>query len=308
VLIGTIFAASTLLTPHYVIYKQQFGFSQITLTLVFAVYVLGNLCALLVFRRVSHKIGRRVTALSAIAVGIVSAAIFLLAQSTAWLYGGRILSGLGIGVAAGSATAWLAELIGGKDKTRATALATSSNFIGLGCGALLAGLVAEYAPWPLHLPFAVYLVALLIAAFLVARAPKTVRDTGRGGGRAATAAVPRAIRAQFVVPTVTGFGTMAIAGFYAALEPTILADNLNQKSHAVAGLVFFELCVVVALTVLTTQQIKSRTAMLWSLALMLPSVALTVAAQVLASMTVMIAAATCCAVATGLGYRGSSRS
>ncbi|MFK4381723.1 sugar phosphate permease [Bradyrhizobium sp. USDA 223] len=45
--------------------------------------------------------------------------------------------------------------------------------------------------------------------------------------------------------------------------------------------------------------------MLCSLDLMLPSVALIVAAQFQASMALMIAAITLCAVAVGLGYRGS---
>ncbi|TIT29309.1 MAG: MFS transporter, partial [Mesorhizobium sp.] len=40
-MIAVLFAGSTVLTPLYVIYKQAFGFSQITLTLVYAVYVLG---------------------------------------------------------------------------------------------------------------------------------------------------------------------------------------------------------------------------------------------------------------------------
>ena len=36
--IGAAFAGSTLVTPLYAIYMEQFGFSQITLTLVYAAY------------------------------------------------------------------------------------------------------------------------------------------------------------------------------------------------------------------------------------------------------------------------------
>ena len=35
-MIGVMFAGSTLLTPLYIIYKQKFGFSGITLTLIYA--------------------------------------------------------------------------------------------------------------------------------------------------------------------------------------------------------------------------------------------------------------------------------
>jgi hypothetical protein len=49
VMIGAAFAGSTLITPLYVIYKEQFAFPQVTLALVYGAYVLGNLVALLFF-------------------------------------------------------------------------------------------------------------------------------------------------------------------------------------------------------------------------------------------------------------------
>src|SRR6476620_3435852 len=53
------FIATTLPTPLYVIYEHTFGFSRVTLTLIYAVYVVGNLVALLLFGRTSDVIGRR---------------------------------------------------------------------------------------------------------------------------------------------------------------------------------------------------------------------------------------------------------
>jgi sugar phosphate permease len=117
--------------------------------------------------------------------------------------------------------------------------------------------------------------------------------------------VPSNIRAQFVAPAVTGFGAMALVGFYAALAPTVLADQLHQTSHAVAGAIFLELAAVVAASIVATQSLSSRAAMLWGLALMPPSVALVVAAQLEGSMSIMIIATALCGVAAGLGYRGS---
>lgn len=74
--IGALFAGSTIATPLYVIYKQQFGFSQITLTLIYAVYVIGNLIALLAFGRMSDEAGRRRTAIIAIGIAITGALVF----------------------------------------------------------------------------------------------------------------------------------------------------------------------------------------------------------------------------------------
>ncbi|TIW95974.1 MAG: MFS transporter, partial [Mesorhizobium sp.] len=116
--------------------------------------------------------------------------------------------------------------------------------------------------------------------------------------------VPEEIRARFVAPAVTGFGAMALVGFYAALAPSILAQQLHETNHAVAGALFFELAIVTAISIVVLMHMKSHKAMLAALALMIPSVLLVVAAQMLASMVLMIAATACCGVVAALGYRG----
>ncbi|MER8637127.1 MFS transporter [Mesorhizobium sp. M1365] len=305
-MIAALFAGSTALTPLYIIYKQVFGFSQITLTLVYAVYVIGNLAALLMLGRVSDVIGRRPMALAGMAVAVVSAVVFLFAENVAWLDIARILSGLGIGVGAGTGTAWLAELLPTDDKSQAATIATSTNFLGLGLGALGAGLLAEYAPWPLRLTFVVYLAMLATVTLLVWRTRETVSRPGKLAdvSMRPRLSVPDAIRANFVAPAVTGFGAMALVGFYAALAPSILAQQLQVTNHAEAGALFFELAIVTAATIVATARLSSRAAMFAALALMIPTVALIVAAQVFASMTIMIAGTALCGVAAALGYRG----
>jgi MFS family permease len=308
VMIGALFAGSTVVTPLYIMYKQAFGFSQISLTLIYAAYVIGNLCALLFLGRLSDQVGRRPMAIIGMVLAIASALVFLLARGTAWLYCGRILSGLAIGIGAGTGTAWLAELIGEESKARATVIATAANFTGLGIGALTAGALAEYADWPLQLPFAIYLVALLAVSVLVWLAPETVAQPQAQMEAISfrpRVSVPAEIRAKFIAPAVTGFGAMALVGFYAALAPTLLANQLRITNHAIAGAVFLELAVVVAGAIVATRQLASRTAMLAALALMLPSVALLVAAQLETSLTLLLIATAVCAVASGLGYRGS---
>jgi MFS family permease len=308
VMIGVLFAGSTVVTPLYVIYKQQFGFSQISLTLVYAAYVLGNLAALLLFGRLSDEIGRRRTAVSAMAIAIASAAVFLFARNIASLYAGRILSGLAIGIGAGTGTAWLAELIAREDKSSATVIATSANFVGLGIGALASGMLAEYAPLPLRLPFVVYLAMLAAVAAMVWFTRETVSRPAPNVADLSVRprlSVPRSIRTKFVAPAVTGFGAMALVGFYAALAPSLLAEQLHETSHAAAGAIFLELAVVVAASIVATKSLSSRLAMLWALALMVPSVALVVAAQVAGSIALMVVATAVCGLAAGLGYRGS---
>lgn len=307
-LIGALFAGSTIATPLYVIYKQQFGFSQITLTLIYAVYVIGNLTALLVFGRMSDEVGRRRTAVIAIGIAITGALVFLFAHGVASLYVARVLSGLAIGIGAGTGTAWLAELIAEQDRSRATVIATIANFTGLGLGALIAGLLAEYVALPLRTPFIAYLAVLVVVAALLALARETVDRPLAAFAQLSIrprAGVPSSIRPRFVAPAVTGFGAMALVAFFAALAPSVLANELHVTSHALAGAIFLELAAAVALVIALTRSLSSRTAMLWSLGLMLPSLALLVTAQFVGSLGVMIASTATCGVAAGLGYRGS---
>ena len=111
--------------------------------------------------------------------------------------------------------------------------------------------------------------------------------------------------AEFVAPALTGFGAMALVGFFAAIGPTVLAQDLHETNHAVAGALFGEMAIIVSATILATQSMSSGTAMRLGLWPMIPSVALFVSAQVLASMWLLIVATAFCAVAAGLGYRGS---
>lgn len=104
------YVGSTLVTPLYVLYESEFGFSELVLTLVFAAYSAGNVASLFLLGRISDQIGRRRTTLAAIAVAAAATLVFLFAAGTAWLFAGRFLSGLAIGIASGAATAWIVDL------------------------------------------------------------------------------------------------------------------------------------------------------------------------------------------------------
>jgi MFS family permease len=119
--IGVMFMGSTLVAPLYGLWREEFGFSELVLTLVYAAYVAGNLAALFLFGRLSDQIGRRRASLPALALGGLAMLVFLAAPSAAWLVVGRVLSGLAIGVATGIGTAWVTELVPGEDKARASA-------------------------------------------------------------------------------------------------------------------------------------------------------------------------------------------
>jgi MFS family permease len=239
--IGSAFMGSSLITPLYASYQKAFGFSEITLTLIYAAYVLGNLGALLFLGKLSDRIGRRPVALTAVAVGCCSMLLFLFAHGTLWLVLARILSGVSVGIATGTGAAWLSDI--SEDKHHATIVTNAANAFGFALGPLLAGPLVQWSPRPLQFPFYVFLPILVIAGVLVAQAQESVKDP-----KPITAdlvrprlGVPAEIRAQFIALAVAAFGIFAIVGFYAGLIPTTLARDLHRPSPVLAAAIVCEL-------------------------------------------------------------------
>ncbi|MFZ2004278.1 MAG: MFS transporter [Stellaceae bacterium] len=306
--LGVLFVGATLPSPLYPLYSATFGFGGVTLTLIYATYVLGNLAALLLGGRLSDQIGRRRAMAPALGLAIAGALVFLFAQNTAWLYAARILSGLATGLGSGAATAWLAELQPRGHRAAGAMLATAGNFLGTAVGPLLGGLLAAFAGWPLRLCYVVYLVLLAVAVPALWAAPETVTQrppSASGASLRPRLGVPRQIRLEFLRPAVTAFVTFALVGFYAALVPSLLRDSLRLPSPAVSGGIICGLFLVATIVAAVSRGVAARTAMLWGLAMLLPSVALLVGVQVANSMPLLLAATACAGIAGALGYRGS---
>lgn len=166
---------TTLPTPLYGLYREQIGFSELIVTVVFAVYAVGVIAALLIAGGFSDVLGRRPVLLAALGLAALSAVCFLSERGLPLLYTGRVLSGFSAGLLSGTGTAAVLELAPPDRRGRAGLAATAANMGGLGLGPLLSGLLAEYAPWPLKLPFVAHLALLAIAMVVVCLLPETVR-------------------------------------------------------------------------------------------------------------------------------------
>jgi MFS family permease len=305
-MIGVMFMGSTIVTPLYSLYAHEFSFSAVVLTLIYAAYVIGNLTSLFFFGGVSDRAGRRRIVLRALLLAAVSTSIYIFASSTPWLVAARVLSGFAIGLAAGAGTAWIAELDTATDKTRAALIAVVGNFAGVALGPLISGLLAQYAPWPLRLPFVIYIAIVAVTAVFIARSPETVNaGAAQSVQHRASMSIPHSIRARFVAPAVTAFVMFALYGFYFSLAPSVLADSLHQSNRAVGGAVVFELGLVSAATILVTRRLASRTCMLLALILLIPSLVLLIVAQARGSLPLLLVGTTLSGISGALGYRGS---
>ncbi|QNK01149.1 MFS transporter [Dyella telluris] len=305
--LAVMFVAATLLTPLYPLYRRSFGFGEITLTLVYSSYVLGNIGALFFFARLSDQAGRRFMVWPAIGVALASTAAFGLASGVAWLFVGRALSGFATGLASSTMAAWITELQP-EGANAGAVTASAANFVGLAAGPWLSALAAQFNVHPLRLPFAVYAALLVLTGIVLVRVPETVPHPQRRPAEWSLRprlGIPRDILASFISPAVTAFLTFALFGFYAALIPGMLAEALKESRPVVSAAVVFGLFAVAAAMVVIARRLPSRTAMLGGLSLFPPAVALLVMAEHLQSMPLLLAASVLAGAAGALGYRGS---
>jgi MFS family permease len=296
---------TTLPTPLYVIYQAQWHFPTSLITLIFATYAVGVLAALLAAGRSSDQVGRRPVLATAVGLSIASAVTFILAPGTGWLFVGRMLSGLSAGLITGTATAALTETARPGSGRRASLVSTTANMGGLGLGPLLAGLLAQYAPYPTVLPYLVQLGLVAAAGLGLLVAPETVSTRSALSLRFRGFGIPQAGRAEFVAAGVAGFASFTLLGLFSSLAPTFLSGVLHDSSHATAGAVVFLVLAVAACAQLAGSRLPSRPVMLAGLAVFMAALALIVAGLSAASMPLFLAGSVVSGVAVGTVFMGS---
>src|SRR5690348_14634693 len=172
-----VMAFSAAPSPLYGLYRERDHLSLLMVTVIFAVYAVGVIGALLLGGHLSDWYGRRRLLLPALGLAIVSAIVFVVSKSLAGLLVGRLLNGVAIGIVVSTATAYLSELhaVGRPEAPvrRAQLAASAIPVGGLGVGALVAGILAEWVPYPLTVPYLVFLAALVLGTIGVAFSPET---------------------------------------------------------------------------------------------------------------------------------------
>ena len=141
-------------TPLLAMYRTRDGFSEVVVDALLAAYVFGLAPALLIGGGLSDRHGRkRLMAIALACSGIGSLAISL--NDLPGLASGRLLCGVGIGLAMGVGTTWVVELArrDGVPAPRAARRASLSLTAGLGLGPGVAGLLAQYGPVAVSLPY-----------------------------------------------------------------------------------------------------------------------------------------------------------
>ncbi|MBV9006243.1 MAG: MFS transporter [Solirubrobacterales bacterium] len=236
-------AFSTAPSSLYGLYEHREHLSSLTITFVYAVYAVGVVGSLLLAGHVSDWYGRRVVLLPAIAVAIAAAVVFLVWRALPGLILARVLTGVALGAAVATATAFITDLDAGPSglpTRRAGIVSTIANIGGLALGPLIAGVLARYEPHGLTLPFQVFVAALALAAIAVALAPEGHPPVHpRPRYRPQHLSLPANERRRFTAAVAGAFLCFAAFGLFAGLAGAFLAGPLHHPSSALCGLTIF---------------------------------------------------------------------
>lgn len=240
-LVGTILVlmlfSSTVPSPMYPIYQQRWHMSATMITVVFAIYAVAVLVSLLVFGSLSDEIGRRRVLAFSAALVVVGMILFAAAQGVGWLLAARAVQGLGVGMATGAMSAALVELAPAKAPGRGTLVNGVGPTLGMALGALIAGLLVQYAPAPTVLSYLILLVAFVLTGIGVMLMPETAPHAGAGLRiRPHRISVPSAARRAFALFSLGLIAVWAVGGFFLSLGPSLAIDVLHSTNHLIGGL------------------------------------------------------------------------
>jgi MFS family permease len=240
----TALAFSTVPTPLYPLYQRQDGFSSFTVTVVFAVYAVGVITALVLAGHISDWTGRKRIVLPALGFEMVAAVLFLTWPALPGLILARFLTGIGVGLITATATAYLLELHTAHrpaaGRGRFEVVSATANLGGLGVGTLISGALAQFVAAPLRTPYVVFLILLALGVVAVVSVPETViAPAVRPRYRPQRPRVGAGDRSAYLAAAGGAFSAFAVFGLFTSLAPGFVAGALHHPSRLLAGAVAF---------------------------------------------------------------------
>ncbi|MHC8321539.1 MFS transporter [Pseudomonas sp. GB2N2] len=298
-------AASTAPTPLYHLYQEQLHFSAATLTVIFGIYAISLLVALLTVGSLSDYLGRKPVIFTAVILNMLAMLLFINADSVAWLIGARALQGF----ATGMATAVLSAALLDTDRQQGPLINSVAPLLGMALGGMGCGLLAEFAPLPLQLTYWVLLAMFAMQALYVWRLPESVSpQPGAWSSLRPTLHVPTQARATLwrVLPLNTA--TWALGGFYASLAPSLVRTATGSTSNLVGGSTVAALTVTGALMIFTLRNRPAATALLLGATLLPTGILVFLAGVHSASLTLFFLGTLVAGCGFGAGFLGAVRS
>ncbi len=298
-------AASSAPSPLYALYRQAWGFSALTLTVVFSSYAFALLGALLVFGALSNYRGRREVILLAMGLEIGAIALFLNAHSAASLLAARALQGLATGIATSALSAALIDI----DQGKGALVNSVAPMVGMGIGALGTSVLVQYAPAPTTLVFDVLLLVLVLQAGAVLFLPAAgLRTSGAWKSLWPRISIPHQARATVwqILPVNTA--QWALGGFYLSLGPTLARIVTGNNSPMIGGAAIAALVLPSALAIYFVRSHAPRSVLLGGTVSLAVGLAISLTGIFASSGAAYFIGTAITGAGFGAGFNGSLRS
>ncbi|MET8770276.1 MFS transporter [Streptomyces sp. NPDC004658] len=224
-------------SPIYPLYRQRWDFSVTMVTVVFAVYVVGLLGALLTLGPLSDRLGRRPVLIAALLLAAASTAIFWTAGGVLSLVLARTVQGVATGTAVGGLAAGLVDSSPVRRPHAGTTVTAVGTSVGLAAGAAVVGLLVQSVAHPDTYVFSALTCVLLLLAVAVWYIPETVAPPAGGPTRfLPRVRVPPGSRRRFLAAVPALVAGWAVTGLFLALTPSVVTAVLHVTWKAAGGL------------------------------------------------------------------------
>ncbi|EZP65169.1 MULTISPECIES: MFS transporter [Pseudomonas] len=301
----TFLAASSAPTPLYHLYQEGLHFSAGMLTLIFGVYALSLLAALLTVGSLSDHLGRKPVIFAALVLNMLAMLLFINEGSVAWLIAARTVQGF----ATGMATAVLGAALLDTDRQQGPLVNSVAPLLGMACGAMGSSLLVEFAPLPTQLIYWTLLALMLVQALYVWRLPETVdRIPGAVASLRPTLHVPPQARRALWLSLPVDVAVWAMGGFYLSLAPSLVRAATGSTSNLIGGGLVAVLTLSGALVIFTLRNRPASKVLRLGAALLAVGVALILTAVHSASLPLFFIATLIAGSGFGAGFLGALRS
>lgn len=292
-------------SPLYAIYKDMFGFSSLTLTLIFAAYALVLIPSLAVFGKMSDRFGRKWVICIGVIVSLAGSMVFIAANSVKLLFAARILQGISVGLLSGAATAALAELNPYNKKT-APLVASLATAGGTALGPLVGGVLAQYGAYPLLTPFFAHIILALpcVAGVLLMKEHKeaiNAESVPRNNSVSSSTHISR----QFQLSALTAFIAWSVTALFMSIIPSYISSFLGIKNLALTGGVVFLMLGSSVIAQLVFRQLDYTRSMRTGLVLLIGGLIGIIIAVPLQMMSLLVIGTVLAGTGQGLSFKGS---
>jgi MFS family permease len=246
----------------YGLYAQQWHLTHTVTAGIFAIYPIVVVVMLVGFGGISDQIGRRATMLAGLFASLAGALSFAIAPDVWWVFAGRALMGIGVGLAASPSTAAILEFTSPERAKSAASVTMGAQAIGFAAALLLGGALTEYGPWPTRLCFwvlAVFLTVLLVGTWLL---PRHTPDGAGGGWRSRMPSVPKPVRRAFAVSSTAMVAAYTFGVLVLSLGGQVEHDLIGSPNAFLNSAVLSLFPIVMGATGIIARTLSPRVALI----------------------------------------------